>query len=140
MRYHELIETMVRTPRDDFQTDLTSHDSILENPTFRSWFGKSKVVDPNGLPLVCYHGTFQEFAEFKHKSERVKSHGFDISFKKKLIANGYDGIHLEGTTADWGSRGHQATDWYIAFSANQIKSIWGSNFTDSPHLGESEES
>ena len=28
---------------------------------FKRWFGKSKVVDENGEPLVVYHGTDAEF-------------------------------------------------------------------------------
>ena len=30
-----------------------------DSPFFRKWFGKSKVVDENGEPLVVYHGTSQ---------------------------------------------------------------------------------
>jgi hypothetical protein len=34
---------------------------------FRRWFGKSKVVDGDGLPLVVYHGTpASDFYEFRH--------------------------------------------------------------------------
>ena len=28
-----------------------------DSPYFKKWFGKSKVVDENGEPLVVYHGT-----------------------------------------------------------------------------------
>lgn len=31
--------------------------NIMDNPNFRKWFGKSKVVDADGNPLVVYHGT-----------------------------------------------------------------------------------
>jgi hypothetical protein len=30
---------------------------------FRKWFGKSKVVDKNGKPLVMYHGTYSDISE-----------------------------------------------------------------------------
>ena len=34
----------------------------LQNSTaFDSWFKGSKIVDSKGKPLVCYHGTTQEF-------------------------------------------------------------------------------
>ncbi len=33
--------------------------SIKNNPAFTKWFGKSKVVDSDGNPLVVYHGTSQ---------------------------------------------------------------------------------
>ena len=41
MRYHQIITEKV---------DVSSVE-------FRSWFGKSKVVDSAGRPLLCYHGT-----------------------------------------------------------------------------------
>jgi hypothetical protein len=34
-------------------------------PAFKKWFGDSKVVDEDGKPLVVYHGTKQDFSEFK---------------------------------------------------------------------------
>mgnify|MGYP003139556698 CR=1 FL=1 len=36
----------------------------LDTPEFKKWFGKSKVVDEDGEPLVVYHGTYREFGEF----------------------------------------------------------------------------
>lgn len=45
---------------------------IIYSPEFKNWFGDwqngnncSKVVDNNGLPLIVYHGTNNEFNEFK---------------------------------------------------------------------------
>jgi len=46
---------------------------LVRTPEFKSWFGDwendpesaSKVVDENGEPLVCYHGSRSEFNEFK---------------------------------------------------------------------------
>ena len=39
------------------------------NDNFINWFGNSKVVDENGKPLVCYHGTKKGgFTEFKPKT------------------------------------------------------------------------
>jgi hypothetical protein len=45
---------------------------LVRTPAFKKWFGDwenspetaSKVVDGNGEPLVCYHGTDKEFNEF----------------------------------------------------------------------------
>jgi hypothetical protein len=34
-------------------------------PAFWKWFGKSKVVDGNGKPLVVYHGTTEDFSVFE---------------------------------------------------------------------------
>ena len=36
-----------------------------ESENFKAWFGDSKVVDAAGKPLVVYHGTAADFAEFK---------------------------------------------------------------------------
>jgi hypothetical protein len=37
----------------------------IDSPYFKKWFGKSKVVDDNGEPLVVYHGTPEGgFSEF----------------------------------------------------------------------------
>lgn len=36
---------------------------------FKKWFGKSKVVDSSGNPMICYHGTPNgTFTEFKPKT------------------------------------------------------------------------
>jgi 8-oxo-dGTP pyrophosphatase MutT (NUDIX family) len=45
---------------------------LVRTPAFKQWFGdwqndpvnSSKVVDSNGEPLVCYHGTYREFTSF----------------------------------------------------------------------------
>ena len=37
----------------------------MKSPYFKKWFGKSKVVDEEGNPLVVYHGTKADFTEFK---------------------------------------------------------------------------
>ena len=46
---------------------------LVRSPEFKAWFGdwenspetSSKVVDENGEPLICYHGTFREFNVFE---------------------------------------------------------------------------
>ena len=43
------------------------HDIIMQHygtPEFREWFGKSKVVDEYGLPLVVHHGATAKFEIF----------------------------------------------------------------------------
>ncbi len=39
-------------------------DEVTDSPAFKAWFGDSKVVDGDGKPLVVYHGTKADFAEF----------------------------------------------------------------------------
>lgn len=43
-----------------FEADQT------DSPTFRRWFGDSKVVDRDGRPLVAYHGTGADIGEFDY--------------------------------------------------------------------------
>jgi hypothetical protein len=44
----------------------TLNQSVPQTDTeaFRNWFGDSKVVDENGQPLVVYHGTGADIAQF----------------------------------------------------------------------------
>ena len=68
-------------------------NSIIETPQFINWFGNwktgqncSKVVDENGYPLVVYHGTENEFSEFKSefmgKTGTALGHGFYFTSNK----------------------------------------------------------
>jgi hypothetical protein len=269
--YGVLMERFVRQDRGAHMTGLTTSPDILQNPAFRQWFGKSQVVDREGNPLVCYHGTFEDFVQFQHVSADRQSSGFnrlgfwfDVgpetpaafagyreddpsdetgsimpvylkierpfhigsgwlfpvqrdeyrelyskwltlakqfetcerddlgnlrtpdgkyfderalrkaraaveqyekdlhqelgegffrlldllpngmnstdaevdAFKAEVIAEGYDGFLISDTTADWGSRQHKATDWWLAFHPNQIKSVYSKSFTDSPNIHE----
>lgn len=64
----------------------------VDTPEFKAWFGKSKVVDESGKPLVVYHGTGAEFDAFSHDfmGERGTSEGKGFYFtNNKQIANGY---------------------------------------------------
>lgn len=40
-----------------------------ESDSFRRWFGNSAVVNPDGSPMVVYHGTNSDITEFDTKSE-----------------------------------------------------------------------
>lgn len=56
------------------------------------------------------------------------------AFKADLIQQGYDGIYLGDTAADFATRDYVGTDWWIAFRPNQIKSIFAKSFSDSPNI------
>ena len=63
----------------------------VESPFFKKWFGKSKVVDADGKPLVVYHGTakggFTEFVPNHNKKEQL---GFGVHFSEDVsFANVY---------------------------------------------------
>ncbi len=64
------------------------------NAAFWKWFGKSKVVDANGEPLVVYHGTTHDFNEFKLDRSNIENHfgrGFYFSNNPDDIDENYAG-------------------------------------------------
>jgi len=50
---------------DPGKADITMSPKQTQTAEFKKWFGDSKVVDENGNPLVVYHGTTEDFDEFK---------------------------------------------------------------------------
>lgn len=47
------------------RTDRSDRHSQTATPEFQSWFGRSKVLDQNGEPLVMIHGTPYGFEAFR---------------------------------------------------------------------------
>lgn len=41
--------------------DIVNERANIESPSFKDWFGDSIVVDSQGQPLICYHGTMKNF-------------------------------------------------------------------------------
>lgn len=41
----------------------------IKTAAFKRWFGRSKVVNPDGSPRVVYHGTQADFTEFRTQEE-----------------------------------------------------------------------
>ena len=75
---------------------------FVRTPEFKEWFGdwesnpknSSKVIDENGEPLVCYHGTENNFNIFKD-NHKIGWLGKGIYFTpNKKIAKGYGKIVL----------------------------------------------
>lgn len=58
-----------------------------QSPSFKRWFGDSKVVDSEGKPLVVYHGTGADFA------------AFDLSQTGKRLDSGFlgSGVYLSSS-------------------------------------------
>ena len=49
----------------------------VNTPEFKKWFGKSKVVDSEGKPLVVYHGTgAPDFVKFNTKGYKARGYQF----------------------------------------------------------------
>lgn len=60
------------------------------NAAFKKWFGKSWVVDENGEPLVVYHGTHENFTEFKLSEASFQGLGQGFYFTdKSKVAQAY---------------------------------------------------
>jgi hypothetical protein len=49
----------------DIRFNVEPSVNVVDTPAFKTWFGKSKVVDSDGKPLVMYHGSGQVFTVFK---------------------------------------------------------------------------
>ena len=74
----------------------------IDSPYFKKWFGKSKVVDENGEPLVVYHGTpGGEFNVFDYDRignlGRMEGQGFYFATDKGMAQSymGKDGRLME---------------------------------------------
>ena len=63
---------------------------VTQTAAFRRWFGHSKVVDADGKPLVVYHVTRHEFAEFDIKRGDLGAH-FGTAEQAREIAR-YFGV------------------------------------------------
>ena len=79
----------------------TRTNNILKDPKFTSWFNGSKVVDSNGNPLVCYHGTKTTF-----KSFRPLSHFGTINASNEFVDNRYSAPSMfnNWTENGWGDQ------------------------------------
>lgn len=95
-----------------------------ESPHFRKWFGKSKVVNPDGEPLRVFHGTVGDFEAFS-KAERgsaTKASSAKKAFfftKDPTLASDYAGIEGDRDVAEARSRYRVAREELESFIANQ---------------------
>lgn len=70
-------------------------ESVTDSPQFKKWFGNSKVVDENGLPLIVYHGGRTKFTIFDPSKTSVRTdlgrYGLAVSYftPEKHIAARY---------------------------------------------------
>ncbi len=66
--------------------------SAPTTPEFQKWFGKSKVVDAEGKPLLVFHGTDRSFDEFRGNAYFTPVPG-DASKYSHIITPGKDADH-----------------------------------------------
>ena len=57
----------LHTIHDEWSPVKGEFKKQTETLQFKEWFGKSKVVDEEGKPLVVYHGSTADFTEFSYK-------------------------------------------------------------------------
>jgi len=123
---------------------------------FKKWFGKSKVVDENGEPLVVYHGTDKEFTSFDPEksiggqnwftSDKSAIEAGEVGAQGKgIIMETYLNIEKPAGWAEYDKftidellgRGYDGlilpesdgTATYVAYSPEQIKSATGNRGT-----------
>jgi hypothetical protein len=84
--YKDADDLLAKTPKSitadkdpDADIPFNIERKQTSTPAFKKWFGKSKVVDENGKPLVVYHGTdakdFSVFNPASYFSESPKEAG-----------------------------------------------------------------
>ena len=123
-----------------------------DTPEFKRWFGDSKVVDENGMPLEVYHATDDTFYTFDQNktqdslfwftSNRGKIEAGEtgaagrskivpvyLSAKKLAGWEEYDKYTIDELIQQ-GYDGIKLDDDYVVFSSNQIKSSDQVTFDD----------
>lgn len=93
---HPMIEVdgVMKHRNNSLGQPIHPSDEGIKN--FHRWFGKSKMVDDIGRPLVYYHGTGKDFNEFSHKftGGGVDQHGAGFYFTRKHdLSNAYASSH-----------------------------------------------
>jgi hypothetical protein len=90
---------------------------MLKNPfnvdDFDTWFSGSKVTNPNGSPLVAFHGTQAAFQNFETPAWFTPSE-----------------FHADNFSADWGDQGERTPESrvipvYLAFKNPLYTNDWG---------------
>ena len=127
-----------------------------DSPYFKKWFGKSKVVDENGEPLVVYHGTDKQFTSFDPEksiggqnwftSDKSAIEAGEVGAQGKgIIMETYLNIEKPASWAEYDKftideligRGYDGlilpesdgTATYVTYSPEQIKSATGNRGT-----------
>ena len=82
-------KTATALERDERKTQFSPKREEVETPEFKSWFGRSTVVDKQGAPQVLYHGTTADISTFSN--EDAPSRGGILTFltTSKKFASDY---------------------------------------------------
>ena len=83
-----IVNGLVRSTRNNLGKLINNSVEKIEN--FWKWFGVSKVVDNEGRPYVCYHGTGKDISEFDINLGRGKNTNTGVFFSSSYnVANTY---------------------------------------------------
>jgi hypothetical protein len=72
---------------------IISKSPKIESKAFKSWFGKSKVVNKDGSPRVMYHGTPEDINEFlpnqffANSPEDANTYAFKNAYRNDQVPN-----------------------------------------------------
>jgi len=94
-----------------------------KSKAFRKWFGKSKVVDEDGEPLVVYHGTAagEDFQEFDMNKLEFGAHFTPLS-------NVASGIAGRTPSSHWDNSGPKIFPAYLSIK-NPVRLVDEGNWT-----------
>ncbi len=116
---------------------LLSQADQTDTPAFKRWFGKSRVVDAEGKPLVVYHGTRADIAAFdggRIKDRFPNSEGFyftsnpsHASVYADSINNAAEGFNPASRFAKPAAEGGNVMPVYVSLQNPKILSVseWG---------------
>lgn len=76
---------------------LSGNDQT-KTPEFKKWFANSKIKDRQSNPLVCYHGTLNDFNAFELNHLGKHDHGY--------LGAGFYFTALKGIANTYGTKGH----------------------------------
>lgn len=85
--------------KEHIRNILREYNNNNLNDNFWKWFGNSKVVDEDGNPMICYHGTDSDFKSFdknkigkNHWQSKSDIHGGGFFFVDKERYASHGGI------------------------------------------------
>lgn len=79
--------------QEDVEDKTVDINQVINSTQFKSWFGKSKVVDENGKPLIVYHG-----------SPKFIGNSFNKEYIGKSMNYGESGVFCTTQDMSWAKR------------------------------------
>lgn len=92
--YQEGLKLKWITKNVEVENGLFQTAPAVESEAFKNWFRGSKVVTPEGKPLIAYHGSPNNFEQFDYKNlgKNGSVHGYGFYFTDDFdIASRYKG-------------------------------------------------